>query len=117
MIKSLNQILVFILEMIMLISYGYFGMTRQLNFSPRLLCTFLFVSVAVILWSIFAAPKSVHRLEMPYLSIFRMLMFSLSAFLLVESGYKIFGMIVFILALVTQTISLFTEQTKTVGNS
>jgi uncharacterized protein DUF2568 len=117
MIKSINQILVFILEMIMLFSYGYFGMTRQWNFSPKLLFTFLFVSAAIILWSIFAAPKSGRRLAMPYLSIFRMLMFSLSAFLLVECGYKNFGMIVFIFSLVTQAMSLFTEQSRTVGKT
>ncbi len=110
MIKSLNQILVFILEIIMLISYGYFGMTRQWNLAVKLSFTIIVVSIAILLWSIFAAPKSGRRLEMPYLSIFRALMFSLAAFLLFESGHKNFAIIIFVLSLLTQTISFFTEK-------
>jgi uncharacterized protein DUF2568 len=110
MIKSLNQIVVFILEIIMLFSYGYFGMRMQWNSSSRVVFTILFLSGAIILWSIFAAPKSRHRLKMPYLPIFRMLMFSLSAFLFFQSGHKNFAIMIFILALLTQTIGYFTEQ-------
>ena len=110
MIKSINQIFVFILEIIMLISYGYFGMTRQWNLASRLLLALLIVSIAILLWARFAAPKSVHRLRMPYLAFFRVLMFSVSAFMLFQSGHKNFALIVFAFALLTQTISYFTEQ-------
>ena len=94
----------------MLISYGYFGITRQWNLASRLLLTLLVVSIAISLWAIFAAPKSAHRLQMPHLAFFRVLMFSFSAFLLFQSEHKNFAIIVFVLAVLTQTISYFTEQ-------
>ncbi len=109
MIKFLNQILVFILEIAMLISYGYFGLTREWNFPLKISFSVILVCIAILVWSIFAAPKSGHRLEMPYLQIFRMFMFSLSAFLLFQSGLKNFAALTFILALLSQIICLFTE--------
>jgi hypothetical protein len=109
MIKSINQILVFILEVIILFSYGYFGMTRQWNLTLRVLFTILVVSIVVLLWSIFAAPKSAHRLQMPYLALFRAFIFSFSALLLFQSEHKNFAISIFVLTLLTQMISYFTE--------
>ena len=110
MIGSINKILVFILEMVMLFSYGYFGMTMQWSLPLKILFTILIVSIAILLWSIFAAPKSGRRLKIPYLAFFRAMMFALSAWLLFRSGYKSFAIIVFALALITQAISYCTEQ-------
>jgi len=53
-IKIINQVTVFLLEITMLIAYGFYGMTRQWNFLPKLLFTIGIFSAAIILWSVFA---------------------------------------------------------------
>lgn len=110
MIKGINLVIVFLLEVAMLVSYGLYGMTRQWSFLPKLLFTIFIISTAIVLWSIFAAPKSGYRLEMPYLAIFRAGMFLLSAWCLYESGYKNIALVLALLTAITQIVSLFTEK-------
>ncbi len=109
MIKFVNPILALTLEIIMLITFGYFGMTRPWSLTLRILFTILFISIALLLWAFFAAPKSEHRLQMPSIMFFRMLMFTFSAFLLFQLGNKNLSILVFVFALLSQTISYFTE--------
>jgi hypothetical protein len=109
-IKITNQALTFLLEIAMLISFGYYGMTRSWNFFPRLLFTIAILAIAICLWAILAAPKSTRRLKMPYQAIFRIGMFLLSAFLLFQSGQKGIAIMLACFAMVTQAISYFTER-------
>ncbi len=110
MIKSANQITVFVLELIMFITYGYYGMSKQWNFIPRHLFTMLIVSAAITLWAILAAPKSAHRLKMPYLLIFRATMFLFAAMFLLQLEHKNMAIAMALLTIITQTISYFTEK-------
>lgn len=109
-IKITNQTITFLLEIAMLISFGYYGMTRSWHFFPRLLFTIVILAVAIGLWAILAAPKSARRLKMPYQTIFRIAMFLLSASLLFQTGQKGIAIILACLAIITQTISYFTEK-------
>lgn len=110
MIKSINQIVAFALEIIMLVTYGYFGMTRPWNLIVRLLFTILVISLAVLLWSKFAAPKSGQRLKMPYLALFRAAMFLVAAFFLFQTGHKNLAFMVTGVIIITQLVSYFTER-------
>lgn len=110
MIKIMNQGAIFLLEITMLVSYGYYGITRQWGLGAKLLFTVFILSIAIALWSIFAAPKSGHRLEMPYLAIFRGGMFFIAAFFLFQTGYKNIALLLVVLAIITQVVSLFTER-------
>ncbi len=110
MVKLINQVVVFCLELVMLIAYGRYGMAQPWGLVPRLLFTALIVSAAVVLWSLLAAPRSAHRLEAPFLMIFRALMFMLAALVLFRSGYKQMAVVSALLAVVTQTVSYFTEK-------
>lgn len=110
MIKLINQVVVFILEIIMLITFGYFGFARQWNIIPKILLTIFIIATAIGLWAIFAAPRSGHRLEMPYLAIFRASMFLLAAFLLFQLENKNLAIALATLAIVTQIISYLNEK-------
>lgn len=109
MIKIINSIVVFALEMGMLFTYGYYGMTRNWNLSTKLLFTVGTLALAIYLWAMYAAPKSSHQLEMPYLAMFRAAMFLVPAFLLFRMDLKAMSITVVVLALLTQLISYFTE--------
>ena len=110
MIKTINQIVVFFLEIIMLIVFGYFAFTTKWSFILKLLSSIFMVTTAIALWAFFAAPKSGHRLKMPYLAIFRAGMFLLAALLLFLSGNVNLAIALAALVIVTQIISYFTEK-------
>lgn len=110
MLKTINQTVAFLLEIAMLIAFGYYGMHRPWSLLPKLLFTILLIAVAILLWGRFAAPKSQRRLEMPYLAIFSISMFLISAFLLYQTGYKNAGILIAVLAIISQTIAYFTEK-------
>ncbi len=110
MIKVITQIITFLLEITMLITYGHYGLNRPWDFMYRLLFAILIISVAVLLWSVFAAPKSEYRLEMPYLVIFRAGMFFIAAVFLFQSGYRNIAIALSAVTIVTQTTSYFVEK-------
>jgi hypothetical protein len=109
-IKSINPTVTFLLEIAMLISYGYYGMNKPWNLLSRLLLTIAMITAAIVLWGLWAAPRSGHRLAMPYLPIFRASMFLSAAFLLYQSGQKNWAFLLFALTVVTQSMSYFTEK-------
>jgi len=109
MLKTINQTVAFLIEIAMLFAFGYYGMNRPWNLLPKLLLTITLLAVVILLWAIFAAPKSERRLQRPYLTIFSLSMFLISAFLLFQSGQSNAGILLATLAIVTQTIGYFTE--------
>lgn len=110
MIKTTNQIIIFILEITMLVAFGLYAMNRPWNFVSRLLFAIFIISAAITLWAIFAAPKSEHRFEMPLLAIFRASMFLIAAFFLFQIGHKNISIALAVLTIITQAISYFAEE-------
>ena len=109
MIKIINSIVVFSLEMGMLFTYGDYGMTRNWNLPTKLLFTIGALALVIYLWAVYAAPKSYRQLEMPYLAFFRAAMFLVPAFLLFRMDLKAISLAVVVLAILTQLVSYFTE--------
>jgi hypothetical protein len=110
MLKTVNQVVTFLLEIAMLIAYGYYGMSGSQTFLYRLLFTIFLVALVIVLWGTFAAPKSARRLKMPYLAIFRTTVFLISAFLLFQAGQKNMAIILAGLSVVTQAIGYYAEK-------
>jgi len=73
------------------------------------ICIF-FNCLCHFLWAFFAAPKSVHRLKMPYLAIFRASIFLIASFLLYQTEQKNIAIAFALLAIVTQAVSFFAEE-------
>ncbi len=109
MVKLINQPIVFALELIMLYSFGHFAYSKGINSFSRVAFTIAAIILGVGLWSLLAAPKSGHRLPMPYLTVFRGGMFLVAAFFLYQLQMKNFALIVAILAIATQLVSYLTE--------
>lgn len=110
MITHLNQLLVFVLEIAMCAAYVYFGMSRTGSVTQRWGGTLVMVAMAIGLWARFAAPKSVHRLSMPYLALFRGVMFLSAALCYWEADLQKMGLAMAILGITTQIISSFMER-------
>lgn len=109
-LKPAVQIGVFLMELLMLIAFGCYGYSIPAGMPLRISLAGGFVILAVILWAVFAAPNSGHRLPLPALAIFRAVMFLVAAFFIYRLGLKSMALIMAVMAVVTQTISCFTEK-------
>jgi hypothetical protein len=86
LLKALNLLLSFLLELAMLAALATFGITVGKNaFAVGILGLGLPL-LAAVLWGIFAAPKSRHRLPQVPRLLFALLMFGLSDTALYSAG-------------------------------
>lgn len=63
MSKTVNDILAFLLELVMFFVYGYWGFQHANTLLSKWVLALTCVVTAAILWGIWAAPKSAQRLE------------------------------------------------------
>ena len=66
--------------------------------------------LAIILWGIFAAPRSEQRLDTPYRIVFELALFLLAAFLLYKSGFPRLAIGFAVAALLSQLLAVVLEQ-------
>jgi hypothetical protein len=78
-IAALNKGIVFLLEIVMIVSCAYFGFQKGTNIYAKWMLAIILPALAILLWGYYAAPKSSHRLSMPHLAVFRALMFLAAA--------------------------------------
>ncbi|MEP6988729.1 MAG: YrdB family protein [Chloroflexota bacterium] len=108
-LKGINLGLSFLLELIMLFAYGYWGFTAG---SSNLVHWVLGVGVplvAIVIWSIYNAPMSKRRLPRTPRTILEVLMFSLGALMLALAGQTQWA-IVFVVLIVINQIGLYIWQ-------
>jgi hypothetical protein len=107
MAKYLNQLIVFILELLMLGILGFYGFQKGSNTLTKYAFAILLPAIVILLWGYFAAPKSAHRLPMPYLAMFRGLCFLLASYALYKSNQPSAALIIAFLSVSTQLTSLY----------
>ena len=83
--RTLHLILAFTLELALLAALGYGGFHNK-KIPGKYIFGFGLPLVATILWWYWAAPKSAHRLQQPYLMVFKLVLFGVAAFGLYRSG-------------------------------
>lgn len=98
MLKSINQIVAFLLELGMLAAVGRWGYLQGKTILSKYGIAFLLIAVIVILWGYFAAPKSANRLSLGYRMIFEFGLFILTTFLLQKSGNTNYAIVFGIIA-------------------
>ena len=110
MLKSVVQIVVFLLELLMLVAFGCYGYSKPADMSLRIGLAAGLVIVAIILWAVLAAPNSRYRLLLPALAVFRAAMFLVAAFFFYHLGFENMALIMASIAVTTQIVSCFTEK-------
>lgn len=86
MVKLLHHLLAFTLELAMLAALGYWGFYGGKKAPEKYLWGLGLPLLAIALWWVWAAPKSAHRLEQPYLLVFKLILFGVASFGLYRSG-------------------------------
>ncbi|MEX6686820.1 YrdB family protein [Danxiaibacter flavus] len=110
MLKAIFQVIVFIMELVMLYSFGFFAYKAGSNTLTHYTLAILLTAGCIILWGVFAAPKSAKRLNMPYLGLFRCGMFLTAALFLFLLDLKTMAIAMAALAVITQVASFYVEK-------
>lgn len=109
-LKGLNQVLYFLLELGMLGSFGYAGFQSSQHPVWKYIIAICLPLAAATLWGLFAAPRSEYRLEFHYRTLFALTMFGLAFFLLYRTGQSRLAITLAILALASELTALKFEQ-------
>ena len=110
-LKIINQIIAFSLEIGMLIVMGYWGAQQGKILFMKFLIPIALCSIAIILWGIFAAPKSAHRLEFTIRILFEMALFTIAALMLYKTDHKVLAISFWVIAFLNEMLSyVFKDQ-------
>ena len=107
MFRTINQITVFFIELIMLGTFACVGFQKGNSILIKYLLSIILPVSVILLWGYFAAPKSPNRLEMPYLVIFRLVLFLSTSYLLYKLNQVNVAFVVALLSISTQITSYF----------
>lgn len=85
-IKQLNLLVSFLLELAMLFFYSYWAYRTSDTDAMRYTLAVVMPAIAVVIWAIWAAPKSKYRLANPFRSVLKVSLCLLAAFLCYKTG-------------------------------
>lgn len=108
--KFIHQLVAFLLELVMLAAFGYWGFKTNQTPVLKWLVGIGLPLIAVVLWGIFAAPRSVHRLPLPYQILFGWMLFGLAGYMLYQTGHKTMATLFLSVAIASGVIAYFTER-------
>lgn len=108
--KGLNLALSFLLELAMLVAYGYWGFNTGDSAIIHWILGLGVPLVAIIIWSIFNAPMSKRRLPRTPRTILEVVMFSLGALALAVSGQTTWAIIFAVLIVINQILLYVWQQ-------
>ena len=108
-LKGMNLALSFLLELIMLFAYGYWGFSTGSSNLVQWILGLGVPAIAIIIWSIYNAPMSKRRLPRTPRTILEVLMFGLGALLLALAGQSQWA-IVFVVLIVINQIGIYVWQ-------
>lgn len=91
--KMLNEALSFLLELAMLVAFGYFGFHVGGPVWLKWLLGIGLPLVVAVFWSIFMAPRASQRLPWPILPVISLILFLTAAVLLYVAGGKTWAVI------------------------
>ncbi len=109
-IKLINQVVAFSLEIGMFIAIGYWGFYQGKTSLTKYSFAIVLTLIAITLWGIFAAPNSEYRLEFSTRIIFELSMFFLASFLIYRIGNLKLAICFGILAIISETIAYIYKQ-------
>ncbi|AKD55583.1 YrdB family protein [Spirosoma radiotolerans] len=86
-LKVIHQLVAFSLEIAMLISLGMWGFHGDKSTGLKYLMGLGLPLLVAGLWGVWAAPRSSHRLELPYRLLFSLTLFGMAAASFYKMGY------------------------------
>lgn len=109
-IKGINLGAAFLLEIAMLVSFGYFGYKYPDNNALKYALMIILPLAAATLWGIFAAPKSRRRFPKVPRTLFALTIFAASVFLLNQTGKTTLAAVFSICVIINQLLLFIFEE-------
>ncbi len=103
-LKGINLALAFILELVMLVAFGYWGFNTGSSTVVHWILGLGVPAIAITIWSIFNAPQSKRRLPQTPRTILEVVMFGLAALALVAAGQTTLGIIFMVVVVINQLL-------------
>ena len=113
-LMSLNLGVAFLLELAMLVVYGYFGYGLLSDATPVIIkigLAILFPAIMAIIWGFLLAPRAVNRLHMPWFLIANVVILGACAFMLWWLGRTSLAIIAAVVSAVHLAASVIWKQT------
>ncbi len=110
LIKQLNQIIAFALELFMFISLGYIGFQNGKTTWLKYLLAAGLPLIAIVLWRFFAAPNSAYRLAQTPRIFFETALFISTAILIYKSGHTTIAFTFAAIVLLCEATAYFFKQ-------
>jgi len=86
-IKQINGVISFLIEVIMLTAMGYCVYHLPNPFINKYIFAAVVPFLVIILWGIFLAPRAKNRLRQPFRALFKLVLFLICAGLLYQTGH------------------------------
>ena len=109
-IKAINLVTAFLLEIAMIVAFGYFGYHYPENMLMKDVLMIGLPLIATILWGYFAAPKSKHRLSKIPRVVFALALFGAAIFLLNSTEKTMLAAVFAILVIINQLLLFILEE-------
>lgn len=110
LLKTLNQVIAFLLEIGMFIAFAYWGFQQGKTNLTKYSFAIALPLIVIVLWGFFAAPTSQYRLEFPIRIIFELLLFSIASFLLYKTGHLTLAVCFGAIALISEIVAFIFKQ-------
>lgn len=85
--KQLNLLLSFLLELVLIVLFGYWGYQQGETLITKYIFAFVLPAILILIWGLWAAPKSKRRLKNPIRSIFKLSLFAIGVFFCIDAGH------------------------------
>ncbi len=109
-LKNLNLALSFLLELAMLVAFGYWGFNTGESTVVHWILGLGVPVIAIVIWSIFNAPLSKRRLARTPRIILEVVMFSLGALALAVAGQTTWAAIFVVFIVINQILIYIWQQ-------
>jgi hypothetical protein len=112
-LKTANLALAFLLELVAIGAFAYFGFTAGGSTIINIVLGIGLAVVSIVLWGIFAAPKSTRRLKGTALLVFKLVFFALAALALFAAGSTTLAVVFAALVMINLILAYAWEQETT----
>ena len=91
LLKGINLALSFFLELVAVAAFAYWGFTISDSGTLNVVLGIGMAVASIVLWGIYAAPKSQRRLQGSALLVFKIIFFALAVIALITAGSTTLG--------------------------
>ncbi|MBS1687554.1 MAG: YrdB family protein [Bacteroidetes bacterium] len=116
-IKPIHLLIAFLLEVAMLFCLGYYGFHSNMGNTGEFILGIGLPIIAIVLWGFLAAPKAKRRLPFPYLIVFKLVLFLLTALLLYKSGQPKWALVFAVIAIISESLEIIFRDKHTAEES